>query len=88
MTMKSNKVMSLKETVLSRANIFKAIYCMESYVFEKGLLSEEDLKMYVRLQDKYDFECINSVIKECQKKLEALMSDEKPLFDVEVYFKI
>ena len=86
--MKSNKVMSLKETVLSRANIFKAIYCMESYVFEKGLLSEEDLKMYVRLQDKYDFECINSVIKECQKKLEALMSDEKPLFDVEVYFKI
>lgn len=87
-TMKSYKAMSLKETVLSRANIFNAIYCMESYVFEKGLLSDEDLKMYVRLQDKYDFEYINYVIKNCQKKLETLISDKNHLFDVEVYFKI
>lgn len=88
MTIKSNKAMSLKETVLSGTNIFNAIYCMESYVFEKGLLSEEDLKMYVRLQDKYDFEYINYVIKECQKKLETLISDKNRLFDIEVYFKI
>lgn len=80
--------MSLKETVLSRANIYKALYCMESYVFEKGLLSEEDLKMYVRLQDKYDFDYINNVIDECVKKLETLISDKNQLFDVEVYFKI
>lgn len=88
MTMKSDKSMSLKETVLSRANIFKAIYCMESYVFEKGLLSEEDLKMYVRLQDKYDFDYINKVIVECKRKLDELLSDKNHLFDVEVYFKI
>ena len=88
MTMKSNKSMSLKEIVLSRGNIFKAIYCMESYVFEKGLLSEEDLKMYVRLQDKYDFEYINNVIDECKRKLEELLSDKNRLFDVVVYFKI
>lgn len=80
--------MSLKETVLSRANIYKALYCMESYVFEKGLLSEEDLKMYVRLQDKYDFDYINNVIDECVKKLETLISDKNQLFDIEVYFKI
>lgn len=88
MTMKSNKSMSLKEIVLSRANIFKAIYCMESYVFEKGLLSEEDLGLYVRLQDKYDFEYINNVIDECKRKLEELLSDKNHLFEVVVYFKI
>ena len=80
--------MSLKDTVLSRANIYKAIYCLESYIFEKGLLSEEDLKKYVRLHDKYDFEYINNVIDECEERLGALFSDKDRLFDVDVYFKV
>lgn len=80
--------MSLKDTILSRTNIYNAIYCMESYIFEKGLLSEEDLEIYTRLQDKYDFKYINEVIDICQKKIGAMLSDNKSLFDVEVYFKI
>lgn len=39
-----NKMMNkrtLKECILDRQNIYNAIYSMESYVFDKGLLDAE-----------------------------------------------
>jgi hypothetical protein len=83
-----NKQYALKEHILSEANVYKAIYSLESYVFEKGLLSDEDLKKYVRLADKYDYEFISGIISEVRKRLTQILDDPSELFHVAVYFKI
>jgi hypothetical protein len=79
---------SLKETILSKENIYKAIYSLESYVFEKGLLSDKDLETYVHLQDKFDFEYIDRLISVVQRRLRHILDDPSVLFPVKVYFKI
>lgn len=38
--------MKLVDKILDGQNIFNSIYCMESYVFEKGLLDEDDIQLY------------------------------------------
>lgn len=76
----------LHQIVLSDTNIFSAIYSLESYVFEKNLLSQADLDLYYKLQDKYDDETISVVIEKCKTKLdEVLLTDKK--FDTRVFFK-
>lgn len=79
--------MSLREYIVSDTNIYNAIYCLESYIFEKGLLSEDDLACYVRLTDKYDFVFIDDVMKRCKCRLESILSSDA-LFSIKVYFKI
>ena len=79
---------SLRDIIVSEENIYKAIYCLESYVFEKGLLDKKDLELFSILHDKFNFNKINHVIKKCQKKLISILSDPKKLFDVKIYFKI
>lgn len=80
--------MSLREYIISDTNIYNAIYCLESYIFEKGLLSDEDLACYVRLNDKYDYGFIGEIIKKCQCRLENIFSSPDSLFQIKVYFKI
>lgn len=80
--------MSLREYIVSDTNIYNAIYCLESYIFEKGLLSAEDLACYVRLSDKYDYDFISEVIKKCQQRLKDILSSSDSLFQIQVYFKI
>jgi hypothetical protein len=60
---------------------------MESYVFEKGLLTEEDLRMYCHLNDKFDFEYIEHIINQCQERLSEML-DSDDLFNISIYFKI
>jgi hypothetical protein len=79
---------TLKDKILSEENIYKAIYSMESYVFEKGLLSEKDLRTYVRLQDKFDFEYIDRFIMVVQRRLTHMLDNPSLLFPIKVYFKI
>lgn len=79
---------SLRDIIISEENIYNAIYSMESYVFEKGLLDKKDLELYTALHDKFNFGKIKDVIESCQKKLHAILSNPKELFDVRVYFKI
>lgn len=79
--------MSLQEFILSEQNIYNAIYALRSYVFEKGLLKADDIEMFHRLSDKYDFIYIKDVITKC-KEILAKKLQSKELFDVEVYFKI
>lgn len=80
---------SLRDIIVSEENVYNAIYCMESYVFEKGLLDDEnDLELYNALHDKFNFNIITNVIEECQQKLHAILSNNMELFDVQVYFKI
>lgn len=79
---------SLRDIIISDENIYNAIYCMESYVFEKGLLDTKDLELYTLLHDKFNFNQIRTIIKDCQEKLDKILSNPEELFDVKVYFKI
>ena len=80
---------SLYDIIVSRDNIYKAIYCLESYICERGLLDNEDLKLYYSLHDKFDFESIEPVMAKCEDKLKDLLkSTESQNFSVTVYFKL
>lgn len=78
----------LYNRILSETNIYNAIYSLESYVFEKGLLSEADLELLNKLSDKFDFTTISKVISDCKNLLEDILDDNSKLFDVQVFFKI
>lgn len=97
-----NKKISLQERILSNKNIYNAIYCMESYIFEKGLLDTEapvlgcngeliartDLELYFALEDKYNHPLITKVIDSCRDKLDKILSSPNELFEISVYFKL
>ncbi len=76
----------LYKEILSPQNIFSAIYSLDSYIFEKNLLSKKDLTYYYRLKDKYNQTLIQTTINECQKMLESILCSEN-LFEIQVYFK-
>ena len=78
---------TLYDRLISKENIYKAIYSLESYVFEKELLSDNDIELYSKLYDKYDTETINCTIWKCRKKLIKTIKDDEFFFDIEVYFK-
>lgn len=84
-TIESSK---LYKHILSEQNIYNAIYALESYVFEKGLLEDEDLELYFKLADKYDVDFIRTVIFKCKKRLEEILTSPETLFDVKVFFKV
>lgn len=77
----------LYDSILSPENIYSAIYALESYIYEDTLLSAEDIYMYRRLADKYDFSYIDSVIKSCQERLRMLLDEPEDFFDIQLYFK-
>lgn len=78
----------LYDFVISEPNIYNAIYSMESYVVEKYLLSNDDIILYKRLADKYDYTLMEEVIGKCRKRLEILLDKRENLFELHVYFKL
>ncbi len=82
------ETMKLIDKILDGRNIFNSIYCMESYVFEKGLLDADELKLYYALSDKHNVELIETVIDSCQQKLKWIFEDKDNLFEAKVYFKL
>ena len=80
--------MKLVDKILDGRNIFNSIYCMESYVFDKGLLDEEDLRLYYALADKHNMDLIDGVIAACRERLQWLFKDKDNLFVAKVYFKL
>lgn len=74
--------------ILDSKNIYNSIYCLESYISEKGLLKEADLEDLERLKDKFDYKLIREYISNCQSRLQSILEDPNVLFDIEVYFKI
>ena len=79
---------TLKDKIMDGRNIFNAIFCMESYVFDKGLLDADDLELYHQLADKHDVELTGRVIEECKNKLELVLGNKEELFEAKVYFKL
>lgn len=100
--MESTEKLRLKDRITSRSNIYSAIYCLESYVFEKGLLNTKeevrdsnnkviasnDLELFYALSDKYNHSLIDSVIELCVGKLLKLLESDDELFEISVYFKL
>lgn len=98
----SSNSTTLYKKIVSRQNIYNSIYCLESYVFEKGLLdtnspvvaidgkilADNDLSLFFSLSDKYKFSLITKVIELCEQRLDEILKSEDELFDVTVYFKI
>lgn len=85
--------MSLKKSrlyqyALSDANIFSAIYSIESYIYEKGLLSSDDIELYYKLTDKFNFTHLSEVIHICKRRLDKVLNDDNELFNTHVYFQI
>ena len=79
----------LKDQIISEENIYNAIYALESYISERGLLSKDDLTLFLKLRDKYDFNgCIGETIQKCKDSLHKVFDDDKYLFEVAVFFKI
>lgn len=48
----------------------------------------DDLELFYKLSDKFNWELINKVIKLCQDKLHEILTNPKELFDVEMYFRL
>lgn len=95
--------MKLIDKIMDERNIFNSIFCMESYVFEKGLLdtiepvcfydgggiiAANDLELYYALADKHNVDLIEKVILCCQQKLKWLFESKDHLFSTRVYFKL
>lgn len=76
----------LYNEILSETNIFSAIYSLESYIFEKNLLSDKDLELFYILGDKHNSKLTSKTIKRCQKKLADILTSDN-FFDIQVYFK-
>ena len=72
--------------IISDQNIYHAIYSMESYIFEKTLLDENDIDMYHRLMDKFDLKTIEPFIERCKYRIIEILDSNK-LFPVKVYFR-
>lgn len=78
---------NLYEYIISSKNIYNAIYSLDSYIFEKGLLDDNDMNLYMHLKDKYNFKLIDAIIKKCKEKLIYILNSDE-LFDIKVYFKM
>lgn len=79
--------MNLMDEILSEENIYRAIYCIDSYIMDKNLLSKEDLAILENLKDKYNTENINNIIKRCKKMLSNVLGEKDDFFETRVYFK-
>lgn len=99
----NNEILSLREKILDDCNIYNAIYSLESYVFDKGLLdskaevkgndqvmiAKSDLELYYALGDKYNADLITKVIDACKSRLKDILDpDKKELFEISVYFRM
>ncbi len=76
----------LYKQIRSKENIFRAIYSLDSYVFESELLSKEDLELFYKLRDKFNSMEINDVISKVRDRLEKILLNDE-IFKVSVYLK-
>ncbi len=66
--------------------IYKAIYSLESYVFEKDLLEKDDYILMLKLRDPFNHEVISNIIETVKQKLEAVLI-KGDFFEAQVYFR-
>lgn len=79
--------MSLMEKLISDENIYLAIYSVESYIFNKELYSEKDLKDLRLLKDIFNISTISKWIEKVRTRILELIDNDSLYINVEVYFK-
>jgi hypothetical protein len=77
---------SLRDRVLSDENIYLAIYSVNSYIFNKELLSEDDKKDLILLNDKFNQSYIIKWIKKIRNRISELLENDCKYLEVDVYF--
>ena len=82
---KAEKESRLREYLLSDANIYHAIYSIESYIFDYNLLEPEDKVLFHKLKDKFSEELLNEVIEKVRKKIKKLLNQE--YIETKVFFR-
>ena len=78
--------MGLKEYLLSKQNIYLAIYAVKSYVFEPQLLSKEDKELLNDLSDPFNEEVIENTIRSVKEILTQILDQDDYFFQVQVYY--
>lgn len=73
--------------LISDENIYLAIYSLDSYIFNKELLSIDDKKLLNQLRDKFDESKIRDVIYDVRAVLKELVLDKNRFIEAMVYFK-
>lgn len=80
-------MMNLREYILSKQNIYLAIYAVKSYVFDVQLLDRKDKELLNSLMDPFDEDLIFSVIEDVRSIIKKAIDNEQYLFETQVYFK-
>lgn len=83
---KSKEIKNLKDFILSKENIYLAIYSVNSYVFDPELLSYKDKKLLHNLSDPFNEKSISYTINSVTTLLNNILENET-LFKCQVYFK-
>lgn len=88
MVKKKNKFENteLYKRLISDSNIYLSIYSLDSYIFNKELLSDEDKLLMEKLKDKFNESFINQIIEKVRNCLEKLVLEHDYFIKAEVYF--
>lgn len=82
---------SLREYVLSDQNIYMAIYCLNSYIFNYELLEAKDREVANELRDKFNYDLLlgenNGIINKVKKRIEKLLDDPNDFINTKVFFR-
>ena len=77
---------NIYKRITKRDFIYKAIYSLESYVFEKDLLDEADYTLMLKLRDPFN----HKIVDESIENVRALIDDvliKGEFFEAQVYFR-
>ena len=77
----------LRQRLLSENNIFLAIYLLDSWLMDRELLNEADLKRFWYLQDVFNQKYIAKTIAAVQRRITEVLDDEDQFFSATAFFK-
>lgn len=77
----------LFKEICSRENIFASLYAVKSFIFEPGLLSENDQEDLAGLDDVFNENLISRYLEKCETQLKQVLLNEDEYFEASVYFK-
>lgn len=77
----------LRQRLLSEKNIFLAIYLMDSWLLNRELLNEVDLKRFWSLRDAFNQKYIAKTIKNVQHSIIKVLDNADQFFSAMVFFK-
>lgn len=77
---------TIYKRIIENDFIYKAIYSLESYVFEKDLLDEDDYILMLKLRDPFNHKVIDETIENVKKLINDVLINGK-FFEAQVYFR-